>query len=114
MKEIANYKSVLELEENDTASVGYLMAIGALLLIVTERENKFIGFHARQSVLLSITYSIILLLMTAVFNGTSLGVAVALASVLWLVSLAYMALMCYFGNSPKLPIISKIAEKWTK
>ena len=49
-----NQKSALGLDGNVTALIGYIIGIVALVLIFIEKDNKFVRFHALQSVLWSV------------------------------------------------------------
>ncbi|MEP6848314.1 MAG: hypothetical protein ABI999_05610, partial [Acidobacteriota bacterium] len=46
-----NQKSALGLDGNITALLGYIVSIVALVLIFIEKDNKFVRFHALQSVI---------------------------------------------------------------
>jgi uncharacterized membrane protein len=46
-----NQKSAIGLDGNVTALIGYLIGIVALVLIFIEKDNRFVRFHAIQSVL---------------------------------------------------------------
>jgi uncharacterized membrane protein len=130
----AGEKSGVGLEPNIAAALSYIWIVG-LIFFFLEKENSFIRFHAMQSVLMGVlwTVTIILLLIVNVIIVVILGVAataagdaggiisslVGLISVLvWLiVPLAYVALLifaalkAYQGQKFKLPVIGNMAEK---
>ncbi len=124
-----NQKSALGLDGNITALIGYLIGIVALVLIFIEKDNKFVRFHAFQSVFLAVAYIVCLILMVilgivvAIIGqmsgvlGTILGLVMML---LWLAvivgflgALIYSAIKAYGGNMFKLPIIGNMAEKFS-
>ena len=53
-----NQKSAIGLDANITALIGYPIGILALVLIFIEKDNKFVRFHALQSVLWSVGVTI--------------------------------------------------------
>src|SRR5205085_3456494 len=46
-----NQKSALGLDGNVSALIGYIIPLVALILIFIEKDNKFVRFHAFQSIL---------------------------------------------------------------
>ncbi len=124
-----NQKSALGLDGNITALIGYPIGIVALVLIFIEKDNKFVRFHALQSVLWSVGITIAFIAVMIV--GVILGLIVAMISsalgyVVWIVftliylglfvalfgGLLYGAIKAYGGEMTKLPIVGKMAEKW--
>lgn len=124
-----NQKSALGLDGNVTALIGYLIGIVALVLIFIEKDNKFVRFHALQSVLWSVC--LVVAWIAIMIVGMILGVVVAMVStslvyVVWLIfvllylaiffalvgGLIYGAIKAYGGAQFKLPIVGNLAEKW--
>ena len=56
-----NQKSAIGLDGNITALIGYVIGILALVLIFIEKDNKFVRFHALQSLLWWVGYWVILI-----------------------------------------------------
>lgn len=124
-----NQKSALGLDGNVTALIGYIIGIVALVLIFIEKDNKFVRFHAFQSVFLFVAYIACIILMVivgiiaAVIGAASstLGTIVGLlVMLLWLVvvfgflgALIFAAIKAYGGAMFKLPIIGGLAEKFS-
>lgn len=124
-----NQKSAIGLDGNITALIGYPIGIVALILIFIEKDNKFVRFHALQSVLWSVGVTIaiiavaivgtILALVLGSISGT-LGSIVGLVAMLLylglflvlLGGLAFGAFKGYSGETFKLPIVGGLAEKW--
>ena len=127
-------KSGVGLEPNIAAALSYIWIVG-LIFFFLEKENSFIRFHAMQSILLGVlwTVTIILLVIVNVIIAVVLGVAAAAAgdagavigllvslisALVWLIiPLAYLALLifaalkAYRGQTFKLPVIGNMAEK---
>ena len=125
-----NQKSALGLDGNVTALIGYLIGIVALVLIFIEKDNKFVRFHALQSVLWSVgmCVGIVVVAIVGFILALILGqVSSALGSIVGLlVMLVYLAMLlgligglifgaikAYGGAMFKLPIVGNLAEKWS-
>ena len=75
-----NQKSAIGLDGNLAAAIGYPIGIIALILIFIEKENKFVRFHAIQSILWGLLYAIVFSIVfvigfVLVFGGALAGVA---------------------------------------
>lgn len=123
-----NQKSALGLDGNITALLGYIIGIIAIISIVIEKDNKFVRFHAFQSILLFVAYivaiiALVIVGVVAAFIGaasSSLATIVGLlVTLLWLGvffgfigALILSAIKAFQGNWFKLPVIGNMAEKW--
>lgn len=124
-----NQKSALGLDGNITALIGYIIGIVALVLIFIEKDNKFVRFHALQSVLWSafcvvgiIVIAIvggILAVVLSQVNGTLGGIVGILTMLIYLGlilamlgGLLFAAIKAYGGAEFKLPIVGNMAQKW--
>lgn len=128
-------KSALGLDGNIAALLGYIVWIIALISVIMEKENKFVRFHAIQSLLYhaAIIAVIIVLAVFSIFLGIvgiaassagSAGGAIGgilgpLISLVWmlivlayLAGLIYTAVQSYGGKWFKLPIVGNMAEKF--
>jgi uncharacterized membrane protein len=130
-------KSALGLDGNLAAAIGYPISILAIICLVMEKENRFVKFHALQSILLHVTMIVVGICLAIIFMiiGIVLGVASAaanssaggglaaifslLAFLIWIIILvAYVgglimsAVKAYGGVYFKLPVIGNIAEKF--
>ena len=119
-------------------ALSYIFVVGVIFFIL-EKENKFVRFHALQSILFGAANSIVLIvlaviatILTVVF---SIGAAAAAAGgggglatlisllvwviwlIFWLIGLAmfaglvFAAIKAYQGQMFKLPFIGNLAEK---
>ena len=130
-------KSALGLDGNIAAALGYPVGIIAIICLIMEKENRFVKFHALQSILLHVAFVILAIavwLLTIVLmivgvaasaasssaGGAMGGIVGLLFTLIWLVCVvAYIAglilaaVKAYGGNAFKLPIIGNMAEKWS-
>ena len=128
-------KSALGLEGNIAALLGYIIWPVALVCVIIEKENKFVRFHAIQSLLYhaAIIVVIIVLMVVSVIlgivglaassasdaGGAIGGILGSLISLVWMVivlaylaGLIFAAVKAYGGNWFKLPVVGNMAEKF--
>ena len=115
------------------AAISYIWIVGVIFFFL-EKENKFVRFHAMQSILFGVANTVILIVLmiiafvlTFAFGiggamvGGALGTLVSmLVWLVWLlfwaiaialfIGLIYAAVKAYQGQKVKLPIIGNIAE----
>src|SRR4029077_10043814 len=120
-----NQKSALGLDGNITALLGYIVGIVALILIFIEKDNKFVRFHALQSVLWWVgcwvgffVIWIVVIILGIVFSmiSSTLGSIVwGLSALLFLVlflamvgGVIFAAIKAYGGAEFKLPIVGNL------
>jgi len=132
-------KSALGIDGNLAAALGYPVGILAIICLIMEKENRFVKFHALQSILLHVGMMVVGFAIGIIFMilGIVLGVAAGagggsaagglaglfgiLSMLIWLViivayvgGLIYAAVKAYGGIELKLPVIGNMAENWTK
>ena len=117
-----NQKSALGLDGNITALIGYPIGIVALILVFIEKDNKFVRFHAFQSLLFWAAVFVIYIVL-GIFTGILFAVSTTLgglfAMLFGLLGLAvfaamiFLALKAYQGQMFKLPVVGDMAEKWS-
>jgi uncharacterized membrane protein len=122
------------LDPKVAAALSYIWIVGLIFYFI-EKENRFVRFHAMQSIIFGITNSVIMTalavlaaILTVVFSvggavagggiGTVIGLLVWLIwLIFWLVCLAlflgliFAAYKAYQGQKFKLPFIGNMAEK---
>ena len=127
-------QSGLGMDPKIAGAISYIWIVG-LIFFFMEKENRFIRFHAMQSILAGIANSIIMFaLIIVAFILTFVGAAIAAAAgdagaalfgilifliwaVVWIVPVAFLigiiiaAVKAYQGQTMKLPIIGRMAEK---
>ncbi len=106
-------KTALGLEKNISAMLSYILGwVSGLVIILIEKEDDFVRFHAMQSIL---TFGVLTILSVAfgsmlMFVGT-IGALIRIAGVaLWIL----LMVKAYQGEKYKLPIIGDMAEQWAK
>ena len=128
-------KSALGIDGNLAAALGYPIGILAIICLVMEKENRFVKFHALQSILLHVGFIVVAFAVWIIgFILAIAGMAAAAASngggalggivgilfgLVWLVvilaylgGLIFAAIKSYQGEQFKLPIIGKMAENF--
>jgi uncharacterized membrane protein len=127
-------KSALGLDGNLAAALGYPIGIIAIISLIMEKENRFVKFHALQSILLHVGAIVVMIAVwiigiilviagiaasAAANTGAIGGLASMLFGLIWLVfivcyliALIMSAVKAYGGNMFKLPVIGNIADKF--
>jgi uncharacterized membrane protein len=117
--------SSLGIDPQIGAGLSYLPLIGLIVFFV-EKTNRFIRFHAAQSILLYLAFVVLGVARWVLFglldSISSLAVVFfeqGLACVFGLVTLAFVGLWLwglisgFTGKYTKLPIIGELAEGWS-
>ena len=124
-----NQKSAIGLDGNIAALLGYIIWILGLVLIFMEKDNKFVRFHALQSVIWGVACFVgifvvaivgtILGLIVSQISGALGGIIGILAMLLylglfiaWFGGIIYGAIKSYGGEMTKLPVVGNMVEKW--
>ena len=127
-------KSALGLDGNLAAALGYPIGIIAIICLIMEKENRFVKFHALQSILLHVAFILVAIVVwilgfilliagaaasAATNSGAAGGLVGMLFGLIWLVVIiAYIAglilaaVKSYQGAEFKLPIIGNIASNF--
>lgn len=122
-----NDKTALGLDANVGAMLCYLPVCGinliySIIVLVTDKTNKIVRFHAFQSLLLLAAYfvGVVAVLIVATVLAQISGLLGGLFSILtWLFVIAFIGLSiygcikAYQGGDFKLPIIGDLADKWS-
>ncbi|MGI9066600.1 MAG: DUF4870 domain-containing protein [Pyrinomonadaceae bacterium] len=130
-------KSGSGLEPNIAAALSYIWIVGVIFYLL-EKENRFIRFHAMQSILFGIANSILMVVLVIVgfvltfafgIGGAMVGggIGTLVSMLIWLIwllfwligialfaTLIFAAVKAYQGQMFKLPIIGNMAEKIVK
>jgi uncharacterized membrane protein len=119
-------------------ALSYIWIVG-LVFFILEKENRFVRFHALQSLLFGVANSVIMVVLVivasiltlvfsigaaAIASGGGTGLASLVGYLVWLIwlvfwligllmfgGLIFAAVKAYQGETFKLPIIGKMAEK---
>jgi uncharacterized membrane protein len=109
-------KTASGLQENIAGPLCYVLGwVSGLVFYLIETENKFVRFHAMQSIIVFGTINIIWIVIGVPFNfayylhyfiNSILGIA---TFVLWII----LVVKAYQGVMYKLPIAGDLAERWS-
>ena len=102
------------LTENVAGLLCYVLGwISGLVFILAERENKFIRFHAMQSIIVFGALNIVSLVLIAVLQRMrELPLFILLIFVFGMMLGMVLMIKAYEGKKLKLPWLGNIAEKW--
>ena len=99
-------KSVFGLNENVAGLLCYaLLFFSGIVILIMEKENKFVRFHALQSTL----WFVLLSIVSWIIGG--LPLIGQLIPMLTLVSAAFLMYQAYMGKMFKIPMIGDAVEK---
>ena len=99
-------QEISDLDENVRGALCYVLGfVSGIFFMLTEKKNKFVRFHAMQSIVVFLGLT---LLMMIPFLGWILSVFIAPLSLLLWLFLMYKA---YQGEKFKLPVVGDLAEK---
>ena len=124
-----NGKTALGLDANVGAMLCYLPLCGisliySIIVLVTDKTNRTVRFHAVQSLLLTVIYVIGLIAVIAVGGvlvavtgsgilGSLVGLLYAVVIIGFLVLMVLGCVKAYQNNSYTLPVIGDLANKWS-
>lgn len=116
------------------ATISYIWIVGVIFFFL-EKENRFVRFHAMQSILFGIATSVIMMVLVVIaviltfafgiggaMVGGGIGTLISMLVwliwlIFWLIAMAcligliFAAVKAYRGEMFKLPIIGNMAEK---
>ncbi len=103
-------KTSTGLQPNVAALLSYLLGfVTGIIFILVEKENKFVRFHAMQSI---VTFGALFVLQAALPIIPFLGwILIPFVAILNLVLWILLMVKSYKGEMFKLPIAGDIAEK---
>lgn len=104
-------KTSTGLNENVAGLLCYVLAwVSGLVFILLEQENKFVRFHAFQSIIVFgvLTVASFILGWIPIIGGFLAGLISLLGLVLWIV----LMVKAYQGTRYKLPWSGNLAERW--
>lgn len=107
----------LGIEENVEAALSYVLGwITGIIFLVLEKKSEFVRFHAMQSTITFLGYTIILIILDVLAFIPFIGlVFVFLGWLVWILAII-TAIICILkalkGEKYKLPIVGDLAEKY--
>ena len=107
----------LGLTQNVAAGLSYVFTwISGLIIFLTEKQNRFVRFHAMQSILffggISIIIFVLRFLTALPILGIFMGLAIVLLVIVEVVGWIVLMINGFQGRYFKLPIIGDYAEKY--
>lgn len=116
--------TTLNMEPNVAAGLSYLTWVAGLIFFLMEKQNRYVRFHAMQSMLLTAAYVAAIIVVDIVFGilGAIVGlfglISIPLTSLLGL-GVFVLWLLCiinaFQGKPPfKIPFIGDYADRWAK
>lgn len=106
-------KTSTGLNENVAGLLCYVLGwISGLVFLLIERENKFVRFHALQSIVVFGALTVILIIVGWIpFLGQVLAAIVYIIMVvMWII----LMIKAYQGTRFKVPWAGNLAEKWVE
>ena len=103
-------KTSMGLEENIAGVLCYVLGwITGIVFLVLEKENKFVRFHAMQSIATFLPLTVAVWIFTWIpIIGWAIVMLIEIAAlILWLI----LMFKAYQGEMYKLPIVGDFAEK---
>jgi len=121
-------KTALGLDTNVGALLCYLplcaiSLIYSIIVLVTDKDNRFMRFHALQSLLITAVYVVAIFavaivggLIVGITGSSILGGLVSLlyfaVIVIFLAAMIYGCVKGYQGQTFKFPVVGDMADKW--
>jgi uncharacterized membrane protein len=128
MQNMSGGKTALGLDTNVGALLCYLPVcaislIYSIIVLVTDKDNRTMRFHAFQSLLLTGAYVVVIValqILTGIIAGVTgsatlamlFSLVVILAVVAFLGAMVYGMVKGYQGQQFKFPVVGDMAEKW--
>lgn len=128
MQNMSGGKTALGLDTNVGALLCYLPVcaislIYSIIVLVTEKNDRLMRFHAMQSLILTAIYVVIVIaisfvggVIAGVTGSGLLGSLFSLISfvviIAFLAAMIYGCIKAYQGQRFKFPVVGDLAEKW--
>jgi uncharacterized membrane protein len=105
-------KTDVGLEENVAGLLCYVLGwVSGVVFLILEPKNKFVRYHAIQSIIVFGAISIAMAILSPIpIIGT---VFFWILWVLWIILWIVLMVRAYQGKKYKLPVSGNMAEKWT-
>lgn len=110
MIEAQKSKTSLGIDENIEALLSYVLGwVTGIVFLALERENKFVRFHAAQSLATFLPLFVAMIILSVIpFIGWILSILISILTLLlWL----FLMFKAFQGEKYKLPVVGDFAEK---
>lgn len=111
-----------EKDSNLMAAVGYIIGIVAIILYFIKKDDKFVKFHALQSIMYMVVLFVIVTglnivaLLFSLGGGGVVGIIISLLTLplggLYFLYALYLAYMAFQGKMYKIPVLGNFVEKY--
>ena len=114
-------KSIFNLDENIVAALSYLFGpFSGIFVLVMEKENKFVRFHALQSTMWFLMLMVVRWVVILVGNIFTIipiinfiaalvfGMVGSIIALIWFISMIILIIKAFSGATFKLPIIGDV------
>jgi len=105
------------MQPNIEAGLSYVLGwVTGLIFFLMEKQNRFVRFHAMQSILFFGGVTVIQIILNVISHFPVLGFFASLAGVvvwiIWLVGYIVLLINGFQGKYYKLPIVGDYAERY--
>ena len=107
-----NKSKYTNLEPNIAAALAYLFTpISGIILFIVEKDDKFVRFHAFQSILAGVAWYFLWTVLRSVLFYSVGFILWRLFSIAGLILLAWLMWKAYNNEKFELPVIGKMAQE---
>jgi uncharacterized membrane protein len=109
----AKGKTSMGMEQNLEGLLCYvLLWVTGIIFLVMEKDNKFVRFHAVQSIIVFGAYTVLAIILSFVpVVGYIINVILGIAAfILWVI----LMMKAYQGTMYKLPVAGDLADQYSK
>lgn len=108
---MTNTSTSTGLPQNIAIALTYFFTwVGGLIMLLVEKQNRTVRFHAMQSLLLFVSLTILSLILPHIpFVGGLLAVLLDLA---WAVGIIGLTILSFLGKDIRLPVLAEYADKY--
>ncbi len=114
-----NGATTMNMDPNTGAGVSYFTWIAGLIVFLMEKQNRFVRFHAMQSILLNVVAVaawLIFFVLSIILAFSGLGCVLGALEIIVWIGAFVLWLICvinaFQGKYFKLPVIGDMAERW--
>ena len=99
------------IKENVAGLLCYILGwVTGIVFLIIEPKNKFVRFHAIQSIIVFGAYFIVIMIFTWI---PIIGLIIAIIMwIIWFIFWILLMYKAYQGEKYKIPIAGDMAEKW--
>ena len=113
MSEQQGNKTSTGLQQNTAGLLCYVLGwVTGIIFLILEKDNKFVRFHAVQSIIVFGAFTVILVVFSWIpFNGWIINLIDSIVGVIAFILWIVLMFKAYKGQIYKVPVAGNIAEK---